>query len=53
VTVAATLLGDRYTPDERIAAGGYCEVWRATDTVVQAVVEAARAGRAIPPTPQY
>jgi eukaryotic-like serine/threonine-protein kinase len=34
MTVAATLLGDRYTLDKRIGAGGYCEVWRATDTVL-------------------
>jgi eukaryotic-like serine/threonine-protein kinase len=31
---AATLLGGRYQLDEPIGAGGYCEVWRATDTVL-------------------
>jgi serine/threonine-protein kinase len=30
----ATLLAGRYVLDERIGAGGYCEVWRATDTVL-------------------
>jgi eukaryotic-like serine/threonine-protein kinase len=31
---ASTLLARRYVLDERIGAGGYCEVWRATDTVL-------------------
>src|SRR3984957_17316856 len=31
---AATLLAGRYVLDEPIGAGGYCEVWRATDTVL-------------------
>jgi eukaryotic-like serine/threonine-protein kinase len=31
---AATLLDDRYALDKPIGAGGYCEVWRATDTVL-------------------
>jgi serine/threonine protein kinase len=30
----ATLLAGRYVLDEPIGAGGYCEVWRATDTVL-------------------
>jgi eukaryotic-like serine/threonine-protein kinase len=34
VTVAATLLDDRYSLDEQIGAGGFCEVWRGTDTVL-------------------
>jgi eukaryotic-like serine/threonine-protein kinase len=34
MTPAATLLGDRYQLDEPIGTGGYCEVWRATDTVL-------------------
>src|SRR5579859_127442 len=31
---ASTLLAGRYVLEERIGAGGYCEVWRATDTVL-------------------
>jgi serine/threonine protein kinase len=31
---AATLLGGRYQLDEPIGTGGYCEVWRATDSVL-------------------
>jgi len=34
VTVASTLLDDRYLLDEEIGAGGFCEVWRATDSVL-------------------
>jgi eukaryotic-like serine/threonine-protein kinase len=34
VTAAATLLDDRYLLEEQIAAGGFCEVWRAADTVL-------------------
>ena len=34
MALAATLLGDRYQLDEPIGTGGYCEVWRATDTVL-------------------
>jgi serine/threonine-protein kinase len=34
VTAAATLLNSRYRLEERIGAGGFCEVWRATDTVL-------------------
>lgn len=34
MTVAATLLDGRYSLDEQIGAGGFCEVWRATDTVL-------------------
>ena len=29
-----TLLGSRYALDEPLGAGGFCEVWRATDTVL-------------------
>jgi serine/threonine-protein kinase len=31
---AATLLAGRYQLDEPIGTGGYCQVWRATDTVL-------------------
>jgi len=34
VTVPATLLDGRYWLDEEIGAGGFCEVWRGTDTVL-------------------
>jgi len=34
MALAATLLDGRYVLDEPIGAGGYCEVWRATDTVL-------------------
>ena len=34
MTVASTLLDDRYLLDEEIGAGGFCEVWRATDSVL-------------------
>jgi eukaryotic-like serine/threonine-protein kinase len=34
MALATTLLSDRYVLDELIGAGGYCEVWRATDTVL-------------------
>jgi eukaryotic-like serine/threonine-protein kinase len=34
VTVAATLLDGRYLLGEQIGAGGFCEVRRATDTVL-------------------
>jgi len=34
VTGASTLLDGRYWLDEEIGAGGFCEVWRATDTVL-------------------
>lgn len=44
----ATLLAGRYVLDEPIGAGGYCEVWRATDTVLarQVAVKLLRAGYA-------
>ena len=34
MTPSATLLGGRYQLEEPIGTGGYCEVWRATDTVL-------------------
>ncbi len=34
MTVASTLLDDRYLLDEEIGSGGFCEVWRATDSVL-------------------
>ncbi len=34
MTPAATLLGGRYQLEEPIGTGGYCEVWRAIDTVL-------------------
>src|SRR5579862_4314614 len=34
MTYAPTLLAGRYVLDKRIGAGGYCEVWQATDTVL-------------------
>jgi hypothetical protein len=43
VTVASTLLDDRYLLDEEIGVGGFCEVWRATDSVL-ARSPAGRAG---------
>jgi eukaryotic-like serine/threonine-protein kinase len=34
MSLAPTFLAGRYALDEPIGAGGYCEVWRATDTVL-------------------
>jgi serine/threonine-protein kinase len=34
MTVASMLLDDRYLLDEEIGAGGFCAVWRATDSVL-------------------
>jgi eukaryotic-like serine/threonine-protein kinase len=34
MTVAATLLDGRYCLEEEIGAGGFCEVWRGTDTAL-------------------
>jgi eukaryotic-like serine/threonine-protein kinase len=34
MSLAPMFLADRYVLDEPIGAGGYCEVWRATDTVL-------------------
>jgi eukaryotic-like serine/threonine-protein kinase len=34
MALAAMVLSGRYALDEPIGAGGYCEVWRATDTVL-------------------
>jgi eukaryotic-like serine/threonine-protein kinase len=44
----ATLLAGRYVLDEPIGAGGYCEVWRATDAVLtrQVAVKLLHAGYA-------
>lgn len=44
----ATLLAGRYVLDEPIGAGGYCEVWRATDIVLtrQVAVKLLHAGYA-------
>ena len=44
----ATLLAGRYVLDEPIGVGGYCEVWRATDTVLtrQVAVKLLHAGYA-------
>jgi serine/threonine protein kinase len=43
---AATLLAGRYVLDEPVGAGEYCEVWRATDTVLtrQVAVKLLHAG---------
>jgi eukaryotic-like serine/threonine-protein kinase len=51
VTVAATLLDNRYWLEEEIGAGGFCEVWRATDTVLRrpVAVKLLRAGYAHQP----
>jgi hypothetical protein len=37
MALASTFLSGRYVLDERIGVGGYCEVWRATDTVLAGV----------------
>jgi hypothetical protein len=34
MALAGTILGGRYELAEQIGSGGYCEVWRATDTVL-------------------
>src|SRR5580704_15140782 len=34
MALAGMVLGGRYELDEQIGSGGYCEVWRATDTVL-------------------
>src|SRR5580658_6950816 len=48
MTLATALLAGRYVLDEPIGAGGYCEVWRATDTVLarQVAVKLLHAGYA-------
>jgi serine/threonine protein kinase len=38
MALAGTVLGGRYELDEQIGNGGYCEVWRATDTVLSRLV---------------
>ena len=51
---AATLLDGRYALDEQIGAGGYCEVWRATDAVLTrpVAVKLLHAGYACQPEAQ-
>ena len=48
MTVTATLLDSRYLLDEEIGTGGFCEVWRATDTLLgrQVAVKLLHAGYA-------
>src|SRR5580704_4178411 len=38
MALAGTVLGGRYELDEQIGNGGYCEVWRATDTILSRLV---------------
>jgi eukaryotic-like serine/threonine-protein kinase len=38
MALAGTVLGGRYELDEQVGSGGYCEVWRATDTVLSRLV---------------
>jgi len=38
MALAGTVLGDRYELEEQVGTGGYCEVWRATDTVLSRLV---------------
>jgi eukaryotic-like serine/threonine-protein kinase len=38
MALAGTVLGGRYELDEQVGNGGYCEVWRATDTVLSRLV---------------
>ena len=38
MALAGTVLGGRYELDEQVGNGGYCEVWRATDTILSRLV---------------
>jgi serine/threonine protein kinase len=38
MALAGTVVGGRYELDEQVGNGGYCEVWRATDTVLSRLV---------------
>ena len=49
MALAGAVPGGRYVLDERIGAGGYSEVWHATDTVLLRVV----AVKLLPPLPTW
>lgn len=54
MTVTAMLLDSRYSLDEEIGAGGFCEVWRGADTILRRpiAVKLLRAGYAHQPEVQ-